>query len=76
MAWLGLDHDEGPYYQTQRFDRYQEVINELLDKGHAYHCECSKERLEQIREEAMSRGEKPRYDGRCRTLNLTRKIRL
>jgi len=72
MAWLGLDHDEGPFYQTQRFDRYLEVINELLEKGHAYRCECSKERLEQIREEAMSRGEKPRYDGRCRTLNLTK----
>ena len=39
MAWLGLSHDEGPYYQTQRFDRYLEVINELLDKGHAYYCE-------------------------------------
>ena len=71
MAWLGLEHDEGPYYQTQRFDRYQEVINELLDKGHAYYCECSKERLEKIRDEAMSRGEKPRYDGLCRSLNLT-----
>ncbi len=72
MAWLGLDHDEGPFYQTQRFDRYLEVINELLDKGHAYRCECSKERLEQIRNEAMSKGEKPRYDGRCRALNLTK----
>ena len=71
MAWLGLEHDEGPYYQTQRFDRYQEVINELLDKGHAYRCDCSKERLEKIRDEAMSRGEKPRYDGLCRSLNLT-----
>lgn len=71
MAWLGLEHDEGPYYQTQRYDRYLEVINELLDKGHAYRCECSKERLEQIREDAMSRGDKPRYDGRCRALNLT-----
>ena len=71
MSWLGLDHDEGPYYQSQRFDRYKEVINELLEKGHAYRCTCSKERLEQIRNEAMSRGEKPRYDGHCRSLNLT-----
>lgn len=71
MVWLGLEHDEGPYYQTQRFDRYLEVINELLENGHAYRCSCSKERLEQIRDEAMSRGEKPRYDGRCRSLNLT-----
>lgn len=72
MAWLGLDHDEGPFFQTQRFDRYLEVINELLENGHAYYCECPKERLEKIREEAMSRGEKPRYDGRCRALNLTK----
>ena len=71
MAWMGLEHDEGPYYQTQRFERYLEVINELLDNGHAYRCTCSKERLEKIRNEAMSRGEKPRYDGLCRSLNLT-----
>lgn len=70
MAWLGLDHDEGPYYQSQRNDRYQEVINQLFEEGNAYRCTCTKERLEQIRNEAMSRGEKPRYDGHCRTLNL------
>ena len=62
---------KAPYYQTQRFERYQEVINELLKNGHAYRCTCSKERLEKIREEAMARGEKPRYDGLCRSLNLT-----
>jgi len=71
MAWLGLDHDEGPYYQTQRFDRYKEVIEQLLEAGLAYRCTCSKERVEQIRNEAMSRGEKPRYDGHCRSLNIT-----
>jgi glutamyl-tRNA synthetase len=71
MAWLGLNHDEGPFYQTQRFERYTEVINELLENGHAYRCTCSKERLEQIRDEAMTRGDKPRYDGLCRSLNLT-----
>ena len=71
MAWLGLEHDEGPYYQTQRFDRYKEIINQLLDTGHAYRCTCSKERVEKLREEAMSRGEKPRYDGHCRSLNIT-----
>jgi glutamyl-tRNA synthetase len=71
MAWLGLVHDEGPIYQTQRFDRYLEVINALLEGGHAYCCTCSKDRLEQIRNEAMSKGEKPRYDGHCRALNLT-----
>ncbi len=71
MAWLGLDHDEGPFYQTQRFGRYKEVINELLENGHAYRCICSKVRLDKIRDEAMSRGDKPRYDGLCRSLNLT-----
>jgi glutamyl-tRNA synthetase len=66
MAWLGLDYDEGPFYQTQRFDRYREVVGRLLDEGHAYHCYCSKEELEAMREEQRARGEKPRYDGRCR----------
>jgi len=70
MAWLGLDHDEGPFYQTERFDRYFEVIDRLIDEGHAYRCVCSKERLEKLRDEAMSSGKKPRYDGRCRNLEL------
>ncbi|MCZ6804053.1 MAG: glutamate--tRNA ligase [Proteobacteria bacterium] len=71
MEWLALDYDEGPYYQTHRYDRYQEVINQLLEEGHAYRCICSKERLDQIRNEAMSRGDKPRYDSHCRSLNLS-----
>lgn len=66
MAWLGLNYDEGPYYQTQRFDRYKEVIQQLLDQGDAYYCYCSKDELETRRAEQMSRKEKPRYDGRCR----------
>ncbi len=66
MKWLGLDCDNGPYYQTQRYDRYQEVIQKLLDEDKAYHCYCSKEALDVMREEAMARGDKPRYDGRCR----------
>ncbi|MBU0655507.1 MAG: glutamate--tRNA ligase [Gammaproteobacteria bacterium] len=65
MEWLGLEHDEGPFYQTHHFDRYKEVIQQLLDSGHAYHCYCSKEELEQMREGQMARKEKPRYDGRC-----------
>ncbi len=68
MQWLGLEIDEGPYYQTQRFDRYKEVIQKLLDEGKAYHCYCSKERLEKLREDLMARKEKPRYDGHCRGL--------
>jgi glutamyl-tRNA synthetase len=71
MAWLGLDHDDEIYYQTQRFDRYNEIINQLLKEGKAYRCSCSKERLEQIRNDAMARGEKPKYDGHCRALNLS-----
>lgn len=66
MQWLGLDYDEGPIYQTHRFDRYHEVIQQLLDEGKAYYCYCSKERLETLREEQKAAGEKPRYDGLCR----------
>ncbi len=66
MAWLGLDHDEGPHYQTQRFDRYGDVIAQLLDEGKAYHCYCSRDRLEKLRAAQMAAKEKPRYDGHCR----------
>lgn len=66
MAWLGLDYDEGPFYQTQRFDRYNAVIDVLLAKGLAYRCDCPKERLDALREEQMAAKLKPRYDGRCR----------
>ena len=66
MSWLGLEYDEGPFYQTQRFDRYNEVIDQLLTSGWAYRCDCSRERLDRLREEAMARKEKPRYDGHCR----------
>ncbi len=66
MAWLGLDYDEGPFYQTQRFDRYKEVIAQLLEQGDAYYCYCSKEELDTLREQQRANKEKPRYDGRCR----------
>ena len=66
MHWLGLDPDEGPYFQTQRFDRYREVIEQLLATGKAYRCYCTKEELEQLRADQMARKEKPRYDGRWR----------
>jgi glutamyl-tRNA synthetase len=66
MQWLGLSHDEGPYYQTRRFDRYAEVLRQLLAEGKAYHCYCSKEELEEMRNAQLARKEKPRYDGRCR----------
>ena len=66
MAWLGLEYDEGPFFQMQRMPRYKQVINQLLDQGHAYHCYCSKDELETMREAQRAKGEKPRYDGRCR----------
>ncbi len=66
MAWLGLDANEGPIYQSQRFQRYAEVVQTLLEQGHAYRCQCSVERLDKVREQQMHRGEKPRYDGHCR----------
>jgi len=70
MEWLHLEHDEGPYYQTQRFDRYKEVIQQLLDQGDAYHCNCSRERLDKMREEQMANKQKPKYDGCCREKGL------
>lgn len=66
MTWLGLEYDEGPFFQTHRFDRYEEVIQQMLAKGLAYRCSCSRERLEALREEQMASKQKPRYDGRCR----------
>lgn len=67
MNWLSLNWDEGPYYQTKRFDRYHAVIDQMLSAGTAYRCYCSKTRLDNLREEQMARGEKPRYDGCCRS---------
>jgi len=66
MTWLGLEYDEGPFFQTQRFDRYQQVIDDLLDKGLAYRCACPKERLDKLRDKQMAAKVKPRYDGHCR----------
>ena len=70
MEWLKLDYDEGPIYQTHRFDRYYEVIQQLLDNDQAYYCSCSKERLETLRNEQMANKQKPRYDGCCRDKGL------
>lgn len=66
MTWLNLDWDAGPYFQSKRFDRYSTVIDDMLSKGTAYKCYCSKERLKTLREIQISKGEKPRYDGCCR----------
>ncbi len=66
MSWLGLDADEGPFYQSQRFDRYKEVIDQWLAAGKAYHCYCTKDELDELREKQMAADGHVRYDGRCR----------
>ena len=66
MAWLGLDHDEGPFYQMQRMDRYKEVLQQLQASGHVYPCYMSVQELDALREKQMEAKEKPRYDGTWR----------
>jgi glutamyl-tRNA synthetase len=66
MQWLGLQPDEGPFYQMRRMDRYREVIAQMLQAGTAYRCWCSREELDALRAAQEARGEKPRYDGRWR----------
>ncbi|MGB8633846.1 MAG: glutamate--tRNA ligase [Rhodanobacteraceae bacterium] len=66
MSWLGLDHDEGPFYQTLRADRYRQVAEDMVKAGKAYRCWCSRERIDALREQALAENRKPRYDGHCR----------
>jgi glutamyl-tRNA synthetase len=66
MKWLNLDHDEGPFFQMQRIDRYREVIGQMLNDGTAYPCYCTPAELDAMREAQRARGDKPRYDGRWR----------
>ncbi|OGP31281.1 MAG: glutamate--tRNA ligase, partial [Deltaproteobacteria bacterium GWC2_42_11] len=66
MEWLGLDYDEGPFFQSKRFDIYREHAYRLLEDGKAYKCFCTAEELEVRRQEALKQGKPPRYDGRCR----------
>ena len=66
MQWLGLNWDEGPYYQMQRMDRYKEIIRQMLSEGSAYYCYCTRDELDAMREQQMQAGLKPRYDGRWR----------
>jgi len=70
MQWLGLDWDEGPFYQSERLDVYRSHITRLLDEGAAYWCECTSEELEEKRKIALKEGRKPKYDGTCRDRNL------
>jgi len=71
MSWLGLDHDEGPFYQLERLQRYQDVAHKLLENGQAYYCYASKDELEEMRKQQLAAGLKPRYDGRWRDSKQT-----
>ncbi|SHL11139.1 glutamyl-tRNA synthetase [Desulfatibacillum alkenivorans DSM 16219] len=70
LEWLGIDWDEGPFYQSKRTEIYQEHIQKLLDEGAAYYCTCTPEELDEKRKAAMARGDKPKYDGTCREKGL------
>lgn len=71
LRWLGIDWDEGPYFQTQRLDLYRAYAERLYQSGWAYYCECSPEEVERRRQEAFAKGLKPKYDGACRDKGLT-----
>ena len=66
LQWLGLNWDEGPYFQSQRKKLYREHVEQLLSEGKAYRCYCTPEELEERRQQALAEGRKPKYDGRCR----------
>lgn len=70
LEWLGIDWDDGPYFQSQRFEIYRDYAQKLIDSGHAYYCTCSPEQIEAMRQQAMAVGGKPRYDGTCRDKGL------
>ena len=75
LEWLGIDWDEGPWFQSKRFDIYRAHVQTLIDKGLAYHCECSKEEIDAMRKKAMAAGEKPKYNGSCRHKGLKKSAR-
>src|SRR3982074_1514463 len=72
MRWLGIDWDEGPFFQMQRLARYKEVADQLIAAGHAYYDYMSREELEALRKEELSKNLKPKYDGRSRPENVKR----
>ncbi|MBN1472342.1 MAG: glutamate--tRNA ligase, partial [Syntrophaceae bacterium] len=72
MVWLGLNWDEGPYFQAQRVDLHREMVQKLIKEGHAYYCTCTPEELEEKRKKALATGKKPKYDGTCRDKKLTK----
>lgn len=72
LEWLGIDWDEGPYFQSKRVDIHKDYIQKMLESGHAYYCTCSPEKVDAMRKEATAKGGKPRYDGTCREKGLPR----
>lgn len=70
MQWLNLNYDEGPFYQRNQLEYYRSMADKLITEGKAYRCYCSKEDIDKMRDEQLAHKEKPRYDGRCRDLNL------
>ena len=75
MQWLGINWDEGPYYQTQRTDLYRAAAAKLIESGAGYYCFCSKDELERRRAKAAEEGRPPRYEGTCRKLNAAEALR-
>ncbi|CAB5157082.1 Glutamyl-tRNA synthetase (EC [Olavius algarvensis associated proteobacterium Delta 3] len=71
LEWLGIDWDDGPYFQSKRFDIYMDYVDRLLESGNAYYCTCTPERLEDMRKRAMAAGGKPKYDGTCREKGIS-----
>jgi len=76
LRWLGLDWDEGPYFQSQRLPLYHEAADRLVESGYAYLCYCSSERLEAMRQEQVKRKQPPKYDGHCRYLTQQEEAQL
>ena len=72
MAWLGLNSDEGPYFQAQRVDLHREMVLKLIKEDKAYYCTCTAEELEAKRKQALAEGKKPKYDGTCRDRKLSK----
>jgi glutamyl-tRNA synthetase len=70
MTWLGLNWDEGPYFQAQRVELHRDMVQKLMNEGKAYYCTCTPEELEEKRKLALATGKKPKYDGTCRDKNL------
>ncbi len=70
MTWLGMDWDEGPYFQSERTDIYNKYVDQLLETGHAYYCQCTPKQVDAMRDKARKEGRKPKYDGTCRECGL------